>query len=81
MLVWNHDACLTRAQRYRVIDAGDGGYRIRSAAPLQLNMTGMVLRILSGLPDHGQSLAQPVQVAWSRPTLDGEHFETGLRRM
>lgn len=73
VLVWNHD--LDTPVRYRVIDAGDGGYRIRSAINMLEGTTAMVLRLL---PGRGQQLDQPVMVAWSRAINDGE-FEIGLR--
>jgi hypothetical protein len=74
VMVWNHD--FDTPMRYRVIDAGDGGYRIHSSLPLQEGMTGMVLRLL---PSRGQALDQPVMVAWSRATEEKHGFEVGLR--
>lgn len=74
VLVWNHD--LDHPIRFRVIDAGDGGYRIRSSLPVIEGMTGMVLRLL---PSRGQQLDQPVMVVWSHPGEDGDGFEVGLR--
>lgn len=73
VLVWNHD--LGTPMRYRVLDAGDGGYRIHSTFNMLEGTTAMVLRLL---PGRGQQLDQPVMVAWSRATADGE-YEIGLR--
>src|SRR5688500_1868184 len=73
VLVWNHD--LETIVRYHVIDAGDGGYRVRSSLPLLEGTTGMVLRLL---PSRGQQLDQPVMVAWSTQQSDGS-FEIGLK--
>src|SRR5262245_15647667 len=78
VLVWNHELDASRAQRYRIIDAGDGGYRIHCDAPLTVDMTGMILRVL---PDRGRSLDQAVQVVWTRPCVGGSGFEAGLRRL
>lgn len=73
VVVWNHD--LKTPLRFRVIDAGDGGYRIRSSMPLLEGTTGMVLRLL---PGRGQALDQPVMVAWSHAADDGG-YDVGLR--
>ena len=73
VLVWNHDFQTT--MRYRVIDAGDSGYRIHSSLPLQDGMTGMVLRLL---PGRGESMDQPVMVVWNGPAPD-QGFVVGLR--
>jgi hypothetical protein len=78
VLVWNHELDASHAQRYRIIDAGDGGYRVHCDTALTLDMTGMILRIL---PDRGRSLDQAVQVAWTRPSVTGTGFEAGLRRL
>lgn len=76
VLVWNHD--LSTPIRFRVIDAGDGGYRVHSAFPILEGTTGMVLRLL---PGRGQPLDQPVMVAWSRQAPDSNNngYELGLR--
>jgi hypothetical protein len=63
VLVWNHD--LHTPMRYRVIDAGDGGYRIRTSTPLIEGMTGMVIRMLPS--QKGVRLDQPVMVVWTHP--------------
>ena len=74
ILAWNHD---TRSPvRYRVIDAGDGGYRIQSSMPMLEGTTGMVVRLL---PGRGEPIGQPVMVAWSRPADEGAGFDIGLR--
>jgi len=74
VLVWNHD--LSTPIRYRVVDAGDGGYRVQSAIPMLEGTTGMVLRLL---PGRGQPLDQPVMVAWSRRSPNRDVYEIGLR--
>lgn len=76
VVVWTDECSLSKAARYRVIDAGDGGFRIHSDLTLNVNATGMVLRIL---PDAGQSRAIPVQVAWVRIVNEGGACEAGLR--
>lgn len=75
VLVWNHD--LDTPMRYRVQDAGDGGYRIRTSTPLVEGMTGMVIRLL---PGRGTRLDQPVMVVWahSADEAPGE-YDAGLR--
>ena len=74
VIVWNHD--LGTSLRFRVLDAGDGGYRIRTSVPVLEGTTGMVLRML---PGRGQPLDQPVMVAWIRPSDDAAGFDVGLR--
>ena len=74
VLVWNHD--LQTPMRYRVLDAGDGGYRIRSSLNLLEGTTGMVLRLL---PSRGQQLDQPVMVAWTKAAQGEAGFDVGLR--
>lgn len=75
VLVWNHD--LDTPMRYRVLDAGDGGYRIRTSSPLVDGMTGMVIRLL---PGKGTRLDQAVMVAWVHATDDESgQYEAGLR--
>lgn len=74
ILAWNNDPATP--VRYRVIDAGDGGYRIQSSMPLLEGTTGMVVRLL---PGRGAPLGQPVMVAWSRPSEEMDGYEVGLR--
>ena len=74
ILLWNHDASLRH--RYRILDASDGGYRIRTSLPLLEGTTGMVIRVLSG---EMNSVAQPVMVAWCRRQHEGSGYEAGLR--
>lgn len=74
VIAWTHD--LTRPVRYRIVDAGDGGYRIHSSLPMLEGTTGMVMRIL---PGRGGAIDQPVMVAWTRPSDDGAGHEIGLR--
>ena len=77
VLVWNHD--LHTPMRYRVMDAGDGGYRIRTSTPPVEGMTGMVIRMLPG-PRNGERLDQPVMVAWMHPAEDADgEYDAGLR--
>ncbi len=74
VLAWNHD--LSMSMRYRVIDAGDGGYRIHSSLPILEGTTGIALRLLPG----GRApLDQAVMVIWIRPSSDEDGFDVGLR--
>lgn len=74
VLAWNHD--LAHRMRYRIIDAGDGGYRIHSSLPILEGTTGMVLRML---PGGKQPLDQPVMVVWCHAAEDADGFDVGLR--
>jgi len=74
ILVWTHD--LRTPMRYQVSDAGDGGYRIHSSLPVLEGTTGIVLRLL---PGRGQSLDQPVMVAWIKATEECSGYDVGLR--
>jgi hypothetical protein len=78
VVVWNHDMDASHASRFRMIDAGDGGYRIHCDSAPAEGTTGTVLRVL---PDHGRSLEQAVQVVWVRPCIGEAGFEAGLRRL
>lgn len=69
-LLWHHD--LETPMRYRITDACDGGYRIRSSAPMLTGMTGMALRLLP----EGRPLDHPVMVVWCH--ADGREYEIGL---
>ncbi|TVQ51896.1 MAG: hypothetical protein EA377_11365 [Phycisphaerales bacterium] len=74
LIAWMHD--LRTPVRYRVIDAGDGGFRIRTRTPVIEGMTGVALKLLP----EGQAIDQSVMVAWTKATdeQDGE-YEIGLR--
>lgn len=75
IVVWTHD--LASPMRYRVIDAGDGGYRIHSSMPLLEGTTGMLLRLL---PGRGRPMDQPVMVAWIKPAEEeATGYDVGLR--
>jgi len=75
ILIWNHDAALRH--RHRIIDAGDGGYRIATSLPLLEGTTGMVVRLL---PCGTTQKPQPVMVAWCRKAGEGrDGYEAGLR--
>lgn len=74
VLAWNHNQGVP--VRYRVLDAGDGGYRIRSSVPMLEGTTGMVVRLL---PGRGKQVGQPVMVAWSRADDDERGYEIGVR--
>ena len=69
-LIWHHD--VDTMLRYRILDASDGGFRLRSSTPMLTGMTGMVLRLLP----EGRAMDQPVMVAWCR--RDGGEYEIGL---
>lgn len=73
VILWHHD--LSTPIRYRIVDAGDGGYRLRTSVPVLEGTTGMALQLL---PD-GEPLNQPVMVVWQRTLPDGDQ-EIGLRR-
>jgi len=70
-IVWHHD--LDAPGRYPLIDASDGGLRIRSHLPMAQGMTGMVLRLLP----EGRAIDRGVIVRWLRRTDDGR-FDIGL---
>jgi hypothetical protein len=72
VISWFHDV---RTQvRYRVLDASEDGFRIRSAFPLFEGMTGVAVKLLP----EGQTINRTVMVAWLRRTGPNEH-EAGLR--
>lgn len=74
IVIWHHD--LDTPIRYRVIDAGDGGYRLRSSIPVLEGTTG-IARLF--LPD-GKPLNDSVMVVWTRAVNDGSgDQEIGLR--
>jgi hypothetical protein len=73
VLVWHHD--LDHPGRYQVLNAGDGGFRISTMAPMTEGMTGMAMMLLP----EGKSINRSVMVAWTRPTETGEGFVAGVR--
>lgn len=73
VILWHHD--LETMIRYRIVDAGDGGFRIVTATPILEGMTGMAVKLLPG----GQQLDRPIMVGWlGEPDERGER-EVGLR--
>jgi hypothetical protein len=75
VLAWNHN--LAVSMRYRIADAGNGGYRIHSSLPMLEGTTGVVVRLLPGRG--GPPVGQPVMVAWCRENLDLGGYDLGLR--
>lgn len=73
VLVWMHD--LGTPVRCRVVDAGDGGFRIRTKLPLIHGTTGMAMRLLP----EGHPIDRPVMVVWVGPSDDAGEHEVGLR--
>jgi hypothetical protein len=73
VLVWHHD--LDSPVRYRILDASDGGFRIRTSLPMVEGMTGMALALLP----EGTPINRPVMIAWTTLTRDGAEHEAGLR--
>lgn len=73
VLAWMHD--LGTPLRFCVVDAGDGGFRIRTSTPLVEGMTGIAVKLLPG----GEQLDRAVMVAWvGPPDRDGQR-DVGLR--
>src|SRR6185503_10843872 len=72
-LVWHHDFALIH--RYRMVDASDGGFRIRSSIPVLEGTTGMVLRLLP----KGEKIERSIMVAWCRPDASEGGYLLGLR--
>lgn len=71
-LIWHHSP--SSIVRYRVVDASDGGLRLRSAVPLLEGTTGMVMRMLP----EGTAIEKPVMVVWSH-SADRGGYEIGVR--
>jgi len=71
-VVWHHNP--STVVRYRVLDASDGGLRLRSFVPLLEGTTGMVMRMLP----EGTPIEKPVMVVWSKPAEQGG-FALGVR--
>ena len=72
VVLWHHD--LSTPIRYRIVDAGDGGFRLRTSVPVLEGTTGIALQLL---PD-GEQLNQPIMVVWARTLSDGDQ-ELGVR--
>ena len=75
VIAWIHDPDVQL--RLAVIDASDGGYRIRSAMPMLEGTIGVATRLLP----EGQPLNQTITVVWSQPSEDGVGHQVGLRIM
>ncbi len=73
VLVWHHD--LQTPIRYRVIDASDGGVRIRTTVPVVEGMTGTALKLLP----QNRVINRPVMVVWVASSPDSPEHEAGLR--
>ncbi|MHC5002748.1 MAG: PilZ domain-containing protein [Planctomycetota bacterium] len=74
-LFWHHDPDCT--MRYRVLDASDGGFRLRSTTPMLEGMTGTVLRLLP----EGTPVDRSVCIAWCRPDEPQGGYQVGLRTL
>lgn len=73
VLAWMHD--LDMSVRCRVLDAGDGGFRIRTAMPLVEGTTGIALRLLP----EGHPIDRSVMVVWIGEVDEHGEREVGLR--
>lgn len=72
VVTWFHD--MKTPIRYRVIDAGEGGFRIRTTLPLIQGMTGVALKLLP----EGRTIERTVSVAWVR-LVNGLESDAGLK--
>jgi hypothetical protein len=72
VLRWSHD--FNTPIRYTVVDRSEGGLRIISQLPLNEGMTGLITRYLP----EGQSVNQPVMVAWASSTPDDDGYHCGI---
>jgi hypothetical protein len=73
VLAWMHD--LGTPLRFRVVDAGDGGFRLRSRTPVIEGMTGIAVKLLPS----GDPLDRAVMVAWVGPSDENGEHDIGLR--
>jgi hypothetical protein len=76
LVQWFSD--LKTTVRYRIIDASEHGFRLRTSLPLPEGMTGIALKLLP----EGRVLEKTVVVAWSREAANRETpvgYEAGLR--
>ena len=69
---WHHEPDLPI--RYEVIDASDGGFRIRSTLPMLEGMIGKALKLLP----EGKPVNKTVMIVWTGPSTSGEGSEFGL---
>jgi|TARA_Y100000031_G_scaffold132000_1_gene152722 hypothetical protein len=72
VLRWSHD--FDTPIRYKVVDKSEGGMRIISQFPLSEGMTGVITRYLP----EGESVHQPMMVAWSSSTPDEDGYHCGI---
>lgn len=72
VLRWSHD--FSTPIRYTVVDRSEGGLRIVSHLPLNEGMTGLITRYLP----EGQSVNQPIMVAWASSTPDDDGYHCGI---
>jgi hypothetical protein len=72
VLRWSHD--FSTPVRYTVVDRSEGGLRIISQLPLIEGMTGLITRYLP----EGESVNQPVMVAWASSTPDDDGYHCGI---
>jgi hypothetical protein len=73
VLAWMHD--LGTPLRFRIVDAGDGGYRIRSRVPAVEGMTAIAVKFLPS----GDPIDRPVMVSWVGPPDENGECDIGLR--
>jgi PilZ domain len=77
LVAWFND--MRTQVRYRVIDASERGFRLRTSIPLLEGMTGVALKMLP----EGQQIDKTVSVAWIRAVAATAempaHHEAGLR--
>jgi hypothetical protein len=73
VVLWHHD--LTEPVRYQVVDAGDGGFRVRTSTPIQTGTTGTALTLLP----EGHPVDKSVMVVWCGHNEPKGGYEVGLR--
>lgn len=73
VLAWMHD--LDTPVRYRIVDVSDGGFRIRTTAPVIEGTTGMAMRLLP----EGTPINKSVMVVWVSPPGENGERDAGLR--
>lgn len=73
VLAWMHD--LGTPMRFRVVDAGQGGFRIHTCTPVIEGMTGIAIKLLP----NGDPLDRAVMVAWVGPPDENGKRYIGLR--
>lgn len=72
VMFWLHDPEMRI--RFKLVDVSDGGFRIRSVAPVLKGTTGVVSRLLP----EGTPIDRMVSVAWTQQGEDGT-WDIGLR--